>query len=230
MAYRDSTNGQGLSTSRTVAVPAGVQTDDIVIIVCTSDGGTSTNGVIPSGFTAFFTDSKCLADGQAATCCWKRLTGADSGSYSFTGSPDNSDWICQAYAFSGRDTGNPPVQSTLNTVNSASGSPLTINANGVTALTGDDLLWLSMPDTTASGVGTGHTPPSGYTEVEDALQNWQNVSGAYKENVSAGATGTVSGTFTMSSGTAGYQAVLIRIPAGAGGPSVHSLSALGVGT
>jgi hypothetical protein len=220
MAYRSSSTNNALSTARSTTVPASVAANDIIVLIATCDGATNTNGTIPSGFTSFFTDSACTADGQVATCCWKRTSGADSGSYTFTGSPSNSDWIVQAYAFSGRDTTNPPVQGTLNTVNTAAGSPLTINANGVTAVAGDDLLWLSAPDVTATGVGTGHTPPSGYTEQQDAEQNWQNVSGATKDNVSAGATGTVSGTFTMASNTAGYQAVLIRIPAAAGGATI----------
>jgi hypothetical protein len=55
-------------------------------------------------------------------------------------------------------------------------------------------------------------------------------SGATVDNVSAGATGTVAGSFTLSSGTAGYVTTLIRIPAAAGGGAVsHLLTTMGLG-
>jgi hypothetical protein len=49
--------------------------------------------------------------------------------------------------------------------------------------------------------------------------------GATQDNVSAGATGTVAGSFTLSSGTSGYVTVLVRIPAAASGLTVGEMMA-----
>jgi hypothetical protein len=159
----------------------------------------------------------------------KRLSAVDSGSYTF-GTSSAADWVCQAYAFSGRDTGNPPVASTANVQNTGQSSPVTVNANGVTALSGDDLLWLDAPDATVTAAVTGHTAPASYTKRQDAVQGFSDASGSTQDNVGAGATGTVSGSFTLSSGTAGYVATLVRIPATAAGGAVsHLLTTMGLG-
>jgi hypothetical protein len=169
LAYRSSSTKSTDGTSTvSVGVPAGVATDDIIVIIASKDGAANATGAVPSGFTSFFTNTACTVDGQKVTAGWKRATGADSGSYTF-GAPGDAatDWICQAFAFSGRDTGNPPVAGTANVQNTGQSSPVTDNANGVTALSGDDLLWLSAPDSTVSAGVTGHTPPASYTERQD---------------------------------------------------------------
>jgi hypothetical protein len=217
VAYRSSTSGTGTSTTLATTVPAGVQADDIVLLATTFDSNTASfSGKWPTGFTQL-ANGNLTADGQAYGLAWKRLTGADSGSYTLSALTGEgaAGWVCQAFAFSGRDTGNPPVNSTPATSNAANTSPVTIAANGVTALAGDDLCWLSYPDVSATGIGNGHTPPAGYTERQDAELGFSNLSGATQDNVSAGATGSVSGTFALTSGTSGWAAILVRIPAGA---------------
>lgn len=218
MAYRDSTTASGTSATPSVAVPAGVQTNDIIILVCTQDGTTAVfqPADYPTGFTELFQVTLTL-DGQVVAVAWKRTTGADSGSYTFGDIGVGTGlWICQAVAFSGRDTGNPPV-GTQATSNAANTSPVSINATGVTALLGDDLCWISAPDVTVDLSGTGHTAPASFIEREDDELSFDNLSIATRDNVAAGATGTVTGTFTMTSGTSGWAAYLIRIPAAGGG-------------
>jgi hypothetical protein len=185
----------------------------------------------PTGFTEL-SESGTSFDGQRSAVGWKRLTGADTGSYTFGSLGGASDWVCQAYAFSGRDTGNPPV-ATSNLSNVGNTSPVSISATGVTALAGDDLIWISTPDVSATGIGAGHTAPSGYTIRQDAELTFTNVAGATKDNSAAGATGTVTGTFALTSGTSAWVAFLVRIPAaggGGGGSTQQTLSLLGVGS
>lgn len=213
MAYRDSTSATGNNSTPSVGVPAGVQANDIVIIAISYDMQTAAvdPGDLPSGFTEL-DETDITADGHTGWIGWKRLTGADSGTYDFGSVGTAADWVCQAFAFSGRHLSNPPVASTVNVQNTAQSSPVTVTANQVTALDEDDLLWISVPDVTSSGAGNGHTAPTNYTEQEDAENLWANLSGAVRENVSAGATGSISGTFNLSQDTAGWAAWLIRIP------------------
>ncbi len=220
MAYRDSTSATGNSATPSVAVPAGVAADDIVIIAISYDltAAAVDPADLPTGFTEL-AETDITADGHTAWVGWKRLTGADAGSYTFGSLGSAADWVCQAFAFSGRHTTNPPVVSTTAVQNTAQSPPVTITANGVTAVAGDDLLWVSVPDVTSSGSGNGHTAPASYTEAEDAELAWSNLSGAYRLNVSAGATGTVAGTFAMSADTAGWAAWLIRIPEAGAAPA-----------
>lgn len=233
MAYRDSTTNSGNSATPAATVPAGVQADDIVIVAVGIDA--STAAFDPADLPASFTELdevQVTFDGMKAWIGWKRLTGADAGSYTFGNVGAAGDWIAQAIAFSGRDTTNPPVKSTVVSTTTDASTPAAIAANGVTAVLGDDLLWISVPDVNVSGSGNGHTPPpGGYIEAEDAELAWQNLSIAYLENVAAGPTGTVTGSFAFTAST-GWATWLIRIPADAGGGgavTVKQLAALGVG-
>jgi len=219
MAYLDSTTNVGNSTTPSVAVPAGVVADDIVILVASTD---HSDGVFeaadwPTGFTEL-QESVATLDGQVAAIGWKRLTGADSGSYTFgVVNTVSVSWVCQAFAFRGRHTTNPPV-ATAAVNNSANGSPVSVTAGGVTAVEGDDLLWVSAPDVDLSGVVTGHAAPTNYTEKEDYFDaDWSALSGATRENVSVGATGDITGTLSLSSQSAAWIAFLVRIPAAAAG-------------
>jgi hypothetical protein len=232
MAYRDSTTATGNSTTPSVAVPAGAAIDDIAILKVNFDNSTGTVG-FPAGFTSFAT-LRCTADGHTTACAWKRLTAADSGTYDITLTGiAASNWVCQASLYSGRHTTDPPVAATT-TQNTAAASPVSIALTGVTAVAGDDIEWLSGPDVTALNVGNGHTEPGSYTKDEDTENGWANMCCAHRNNVGAGATGTITGSFALSANTAGFNGFVIRVPAAAGGGGgavlrKNSLMRLGVG-
>lgn len=217
MAYVDSTTGTGASATPAVAVPSGVQSGDIVILVASIDQVDAVFDTAdwPTGFTEL-AEVNLTEDGQSAAVGWKRLTGADSGSYTFGNVGQTADWVCQAIAFSGRHATDPPVITSA-TNNIQNTNPVTVTATGVTAIAGDDLVWISAPDVRPDGIGNGHTAPTNFTEAEDTENAWSNLSIAYRENVSAGATGNISGTFAISSGWSGWAAFLVRIPAAAAG-------------
>ena len=224
MAYHDSTTASGASETPSVAVPnAGgaspLAADDIVILVAALDDVTSTAaaGDWPTGFTELG-EAQPSGDGHAVVVGWKRLTAADTGSYTF-GSLDGGggttpDWVCQAFAFRGRHTTDPPVMSTIAVNNANNTSPVSVTANGVTAVGGDDLIMISAPDVRGSGIGNGHATPTDFTEREDAENAWSNLAGFTRENVSAGATGNITATFSHTGGAtgSGWAAILIRIP------------------
>jgi hypothetical protein len=168
----------------------------------------------------------CTLDGQMATCCWKRASGADSGSYTFGGSPGEIlIGLCQAYRLQRTRYHQSAGPSTLKRSIRRQSLHYTINANGVTAVAGDDLLWLSAPDATVTGGVTGHTPPTSYTEQQDADKRVGiRTSGATQDNVSAGATGTVAGASRFPA-VLRDMAVLVRIPAAASGLTVGEMMA-----
>lgn len=214
-AVRDSTVATGNTSGGTglsVAVPAGAAANDIGIISVTIDDVDATMTV--TGFTALGTVSHPTLDGQSTGIFWKRLTGADSGNYTgtFGMAGVTNSWIVEAVLLSGRHLTDPPVhtQATNSTGNT---SPVSINATTITALLNDDLIWIGSPDVSVSGAANVFTQPTGYTTLESAENAFSNLYTASKEAVAAGATGTVTGTITLTSGTSGWSAFLIRIPA-----------------
>lgn len=219
MAYRSSSNTTGSTTTITLPVPTGAATDDIAIIAVNVDNQPHGTWTWPTGFTELAgTNGTAIAspDGHTQAIAWKRLTGADSGNYTITYTNGN-DYVAECALFSGRDTGNPPVAATVATNTSANSSPVSVGSNGVTASDGDDLIWIGGIDVTSSGIGNGCAAPSGYQERQDVELGWSNLSIATQDNVSAGATGTVTGTYSLASGTAGWIAHLVRIPSSGGG-------------
>jgi ethanolamine utilization microcompartment shell protein EutS len=207
------------TTSAACGTPAGMVANDIVIEILSSDAAAS-SPTPPAGFTQIFSDALTL-DGQFVRVWWKRAVGGDS--LTVTGMSGTASKLLWCFAWSGRDTVNPPVGSTSATNNSANASPTVVTANGVTALANDDLLWLVGLDVTAGGTGTLTVTPTGYTSQgasTDTVDHFDIVAAATKDNVSAGATGTVTGTLTHA-GNSGWAAYLIRIPVagGAGSPA-----------
>lgn len=213
MAYRSSSSTSGATTTITVPVPAGAATNDIAILVVSIDNTTHGTITWPSGFTEFYDTELTGPDGHTQGMAWKRLTGADSGNYTITYGNGN-DYVAMCVLFSGRDTTNPPVHNYASSTSSNT-SPISVNATAVTASDGDDMMWVGGLDVTASGAGNGCAAPTNYTECQDVENGWANASVATRDNVSAGSTGTVTGTYSLSSNAAGWQSSLIRIPAAA---------------
>jgi hypothetical protein len=218
VAHRSTSSGVGSSATPSVPAPAGVQAGDIIIVKVNIDAVSAAFDPVdlPTGFTEF-DEFDTTFDGQTHWIGWKRTTGADTGSYTFGSVGTAGDWVAIASAYSGRHATNPPVISTRATGNATS-SPASVAANGVTAVLGDDLEWVSSADVNANGSGNGNTPPSTFTEPTngDVENAWANLGCAYKENVSAGATGTITGQFAFTAAT-DWVAWLVRIPAAATG-------------
>jgi hypothetical protein len=227
MAFRSAgaaTSVASSATSATAGAPAGFVADDILILILSSDANASTPSP-PSGFTQLTKDTFTTPDGQVIVIWWKRAVGSDS--LTVTGMSNVASKLLRCFAWSGRDTTNPPVMSASAVNQSSNASPTTLTANGVTALTGDDLFWFGGLDVNTSGAPT-FTQPTGYTTQgvsTDTVDGFDIFGAATKDNVSAGATGTVSGTLTHS-GSAGWNAYVIRIPAASIGTTYDMSSAL----
>lgn len=237
MSFLDATSIATAGTTPSVAVPNGggatpLQADDIVYIAIATDRASDTlSGKQPAGFN-LLDEQDVTLDGMSAAVFWKRLTGADTGSYTFSTLGSSTQWILLAWSRRGRSTTSPPVISTAAISNAGNSSPVTITANGQTLLAGDDFDFVSFPDVNTNLAGTGHVMSTGgYTEQEDPEAGFMNGQLATSDNRSAGASGSVATTFTMTGGAAGWVAWTIRTPA-PGAAAVlrkNSLMRVGVG-
>jgi hypothetical protein len=208
------------------AVP--LQADDIVVWVVVYDATAPAfdPGDPPTGFVELGEVDLAGPDGHTAWVGYKRLTGADTGTYTFAGSIGSSGkYLSIAVSFRGRHATNNPEIGTPGSNTSSNASPVTVTADGLTLLAGDDVIFVSVPDVTATDVWTSFTPPTGYTVrtnvgdgvVSEFESGFHQASVAVKENASAGATGSVSGTVTLTGSAAGWIAYHIRIPSASGG-------------
>jgi hypothetical protein len=217
MAFRNANIATGESTSPAVASTGVVSGDIAMLYYCMDQSGRTPTW--PTGFTQLGIVDLTVADGGHGAFAWKRAGGSEPGTYTITtDAVSTPDWVCGVSLFSGRHATNPPVASTLSESDATNASPVTITANGVTAVDQDDLFWLAIPDVSVSAAANVWTPPSTYTiptngsgEIEFAA-----LAAAYLAAVAAGATGNQAGSLTLTSGTAGWGAWLTRIPAVAG--------------
>jgi hypothetical protein len=212
----NSTSNSGTGTTPQGTVPAGTASGMIVIMSVTTDASTNDLGVAkwPSGFAVLDELVSSTTDGMSSAAGWKRLSGADSGTYDFTSIGTSTQWVVHVTLLSGRHATNNPAISTLAQQQTGQNSPVTITANGVTAVAGDDLIYIDTPDTTDGGTSLGHVVDGAFTELQDTQNGFATMVTAVRQNVSAGATGSISATFTLSGVTqAGWGAWLIRVPA-----------------
>lgn len=208
-ALRSFTTATG-TTSVSLAIPAGTQLNDIIILIFSTD----INGITPTypaGFTQLDTTGIATPDGQQAGIAWKRAGANESGTYDITNLTNGTDTQGVAMSFSGRDTKTSPTLSVASSA-ASNASPVTINASAITTLVNDDLAWISAPDVTVTGAGNRHTFPTGYASQLDVENGFTNIGVATNVAIKSGGTGTVTGTFTMTSGSAGWVAYLLRIP------------------
>jgi hypothetical protein len=211
--YRDSTTASGTSDTPSVSIPS-VKAYDWVFLACSIDasGAVFDPTDYPAGFVELGEVDLTL-DGQSFAVGWKIAHAAESGTYQFggLGTGGTANWVCQAFSFSARRRNFRPVMSAIATNNSANGSPVSVTANGVYALPGSDLLMLSAPDVNATGIGNGHTVPTGFFLGEEAENGFSNLAGFVRENVREGNTGSVTATFALTSGASGWAAALITM-------------------
>lgn len=219
MAYRDSTSGSDADGSTfSVTVPT-VAADDIVLIVTSQDISTSPTHAV-TGFTQLDTITVTL-DGQRASLFWKRASASEGSSYSGTSTNANElSWICGTW--SNRATGSDPTHQT-SSFNSGASSPVSVTNTGLTASEGDDLAYFGCPDVDTINVGNGFAAPTDFIERQDVIDGaggWVNLTLATRDNVSAGVTGSITGTLSLSGGQAAYTCFVVRMPVGAGAPTV----------
>lgn len=211
VAASASGNSSNATTAAASSVPTGAASGDIAVAFLESWEGTAATPTItpPAGFTQKGS-TWASGDGLAINSAWwKRLTGADSGTYSFTVSMTSgvTRWnTLQVMMFRGcAASGDPfdavatPVAGTYGSI--ASMSIITTDADGA-------LVFTVYNDT----LGT-HTPPTGFTEPTGV--DVDAASCAYKLAGGVSGSQSISGaSISSSSAAAAWAGALLSDTAG----------------
>jgi hypothetical protein len=187
MAFRSSSNlAPGNGTSAAVPVPSGAAVNDIAVVGIYKE---STSAITPpSGFTQKASLTTSAAARGSLVVYWKRLTAADSGTYSFTWS--GSTWRGAACGlWSGRTTSGDPFDGAVGTAESTT-SVSTLNVSTSPAAASGDAVGMW---TNFNG-GASFTPPTNYTEQQDTTV----ITLDSRDAVASGTTGSISASSTIS--------------------------------
>lgn len=213
MAYRSSSILSGASTtSGAIAVPAGAANLDIAVVGFYLE---STAAITPpAGFTQKVALTTSAGSHGGLTVFWKRLTGADSGTYSFSWT--GAAWreaVCGLW--SGRATTGDPFDGTVGTAESAS-TTTTLNVSTSPTLANGDALGMW----TNFSTSTSWTPPTNYTERQDGPAITLDT----RDAVAAGSTGNVSATAVTTDWIKAFLGVLAPSGGAAPTPPLHPLT------
>ncbi|MGD9989301.1 hypothetical protein [Pseudonocardia sp.] len=202
VAYRSSSltgTSDSFVTSLNIPVPSGAAAGDIAL--CSVGRWESANPAItaPSGFTQI---TQVVSGNNKIALFWKRLTGADSGSYTFSWT--GQQWsLGQAMLVTGVLASGDPVDA----FSGLAASGTTYPGTSVNATDADFLALFAYNETSGAG-----TPPTNFTEVQDA----NNLKSNYRVLT---ASGTYSGSGgSMPSGVVCGVLVALK-PAASGGGS-----------
>lgn len=188
IALRSSTSsgGDSFSSSKAVSVPAGAAIGDIAVLTVETWTGSAEPTVTNwGGFTEWTGAHTTMATtssvgNQSIRKAWKRLTAADTGTYTVTFSATTWNAVdCEM--ISGALASGDPIDGSPSTATASTGYPST-------SVTVTDLSYLSNSAATTQAVTT--TAPSGFTEIQDHVTIHTN------NRVATGA-----GTITASGGT-----------------------------
>jgi hypothetical protein len=197
MAFRSSTSlTPGNGTTAAPAVPSGAAVNDIAVVGIYKE---STAAITPpSGFTLKATLNTSATARGSLYVYWKRLTAADSGTYSFSWT--GSAWrgaVCGLW--SGRVGSGDPFDGTVGTAESTTTvSTLNVSTSPANA-SGDAVgMW-----TNFNG-GATWTAPTNYTEQQDT----NVITLDSRDAVASGSTGSISASATISDFMKGFLGVL----------------------
>lgn len=232
IAHRATTSASfGSGTSNTVGKPAGTVSGDYVgfqTVVDTSTTsasaptGGSSWGTALGGGTQFVTNG----DGQASTIFHKIAGASEPASYTInpgTGSPQTA--VCTAY--SGVDAAITDATPVINNPNSVSvpSSPVTITWNSITTVTANAMVLLFATTDWNSGTACTYTDPASTNRrVAETPANFTNGYLADFTQVSAGATGSKTGSSTRSGNVGNSISYTIALKPDAGSGSTGTLA------
>lgn len=190
-----------------VPVPAGAAANDIALVAIEQWQSTSTNPTVtpPAGFTQIVDINLDADQGwQRLKVFWKRLSGADSGSYTFTWT--GAQWSQgQAMLITGAKTTGDPIGANVNTATAAAPTTSTPTTT-LSGLTFQPFL----ANFVANESSSTQTPPTSFTETQEANYLKSN----YRI---PGATGTFSASGgTLSTSTSQVAALIAVEPAASG--------------
>lgn len=217
MAFRSSAAASSNTGGAITATPTGVAAHDYLCGMMIRDN-TSGAVSVPTAWNAALVITG-TADGQLYNFSDKNdASGADA--FQWNTNDGNSASLVNS-AFSGRDNTTPRSTTIVQTNNnSLNASPISASFSGITALNADDIaVFMGTDQNTQTATWTFSTI-SGYTERQDGQPvDWcSGIALDTRDNVSAGATGSLASTITRATGTgsAGYAGFVVAIKSAAG--------------
>ena len=214
VGFRQASNsGAAVSgTSRATNVPAGAAVDDIAVCWLGQWESSFTPTVTPpTGFTQKGA-TWSSGNGQAKNSVWwKRLTAADTGTYSFSWTGGSGWTTVQCALFTGCITTGDPWDAVATPVTGTFGSITSMSVTVTNA--GSALFWCVYNDSSGT-----HTPPTSFTETADVDCG----SMAYRL-VGAGSQSASGASITSSSAAGAWLGALL--PDGGGGGGATSVPA-----
>jgi hypothetical protein len=205
MAFRSSSNLAAASAANAaVPVPTGAAIGDIAVVGIYMESAATVTP--PSGFTLKSSLQTSVATRGRLDVFWKRLTAADSGTYSFTFTSTFRAAVCGLW--SGRVASGDPFDGTVGTAESTT-TVSTLNVStSPTGSNGDAVgFW-----TNFNG-GAGFTPNASYTEQQDLSVITMDT----RDAVASGTTGNVTATATVSDFEKAFLGVLAVASSGTTG-------------
>lgn len=198
--------GAGFSTSRAFAVPSGAAIDDVVVIVVCNEDGTVNS--LPSGFAHAASSPviTSLGDVLRVNIIWKRLTAADTGTYT-VGFSTNTFNSGQAFLFRGVVTSGSPFDSGVSTGATGASASTTSPVTNITTTGPDRLLLHGVGSWMDLVVDTDGFPPTGFT-VRGDLKTFMC---STKTQAAAGATGSLTATASDASTWAVWLGALLPV-------------------
>lgn len=233
MAYLASHSAVGSGTDDVVLNrPAGTADGHQLAYCIESYAETVTWGFTPAASGTFTVDGSHT---RAATWAWAtKVAASEPATRTISiGGAGGADVKGIVVCLSGRTSAAPTPQGTNDAGNGA--SPVSAPLTGVTAASGDDIvIFFGCGSGNASGTWV-LTAPTDYTLRETATDTGAFFGGGLgattRDNVSAGATGTLTGTWTLAANSGESAGVVLAFAAsgGGGGVTAKPLLLRGVG-
>jgi hypothetical protein len=196
VGFRSSSNtGNDTNVSSlSPAVPSGAVADDVMVVVLTRWSADISPAVTPaSGFT--HVGSQVIVGDAKIDVYWKRLTGGDAGTYTFSWT--GSMWShAHVFCMTGVISTGDPIGAHFTSWTGLAGS---IGSLQLTTSFAPGLVWSNYNDTNGT-----HTPPTSFTETMD----FDCGSGAYYLPGTTGTHTASGGSITSSSNAAAVMVAL----------------------
>lgn len=225
VSRRGITSGTQLAGSNFVATkPTGTVDGDLIFILSCSDGNTGSLSAPDGSWTSLFTAVNPTTDGQQLSGYYK-VASSEGASWTF---PHNfssgNDLTWAAISYTGQHATWQDATPVRTTNSSSNSSVVTIALTGITTANNNSMVvWIGIGDPNSQNNGT-IAVPSGYSSAMATYTNFSPLAIGDLVQSTAGATGTLNGSLTFSSGVAGFGGVVIAIrDAGGGGGTSKAL-------
>jgi hypothetical protein len=211
----------GISASPVFNLPANLASGDLLMLIVSNDGQFGAVSLTATGWTTRIDHNlETAPDGQTSWVLWKIASGSEGSTV--TGSATNTtnnQVVVLAFCFRGVDNATPfDVADATTTETSAIDSPAAASVSGITTATANAcVLQVWCWDNTGGTPSTSRTSlTSGFSEIGEIALGWSEVTAATKIFSSAGATGSISITWTLTSGHTGWFAITMALRPEAG--------------